>query len=601
MPVSRRRRTLAALLVLLATVSLRAQQSADGRVDVIITFSNTPGAVEEAAVRAAGGNIRRTFHLVPAISARVPESAIEGLSHNPRVLRIEPNVQIIALDAELDNSWGVKRIGAGNAHAAGYRGAGVKVAIIDTGIDYTHPDLAPNYAGGYDFVNNDGDPRDDQKHGTHVAGTIAAIDNDAGVVGVAPEARLYALKVLDANGSGNFDNVIAALQWAADNGIQVTNMSFGATQDPGITAKQAFDNTYAAGMVHIAAAGNSGNCQGTGDNVNWPARYDSVIAIAAVDASNVSPCFSSTGPKVELSAPGVNVNSTVLNGAYEVLSGTSMATPHVAGTVALMLGKGVTDGNGNGVVNDEVRQILINTAHDLGTAGRDTWYGYGLIDAAAAVQAPTPTPQPSVSVSVSTDKTSYTQTVDATAQVTIRVRDENAAAIAGLSSAAFVAKLDGINQVVTFAESAVTPGTYTTSVSIAALAAGSHSLAVTVTDTRSITGSGSATFTVTSPNTVRVDAVNYSTSGGPNGKRTLTLSVHVVDGLNRPVAGATVSVMLYWQGLLYGAANGTSNSTGNAVFDARNAPAGCYQTAVMAVIAGTRVWDEVTPPNSFCK
>lgn len=178
---------------------------------------------------------------------------------------------------------------------------------------------------GWDFVNNDADPFDDNGHGTHVAGTIAAADNGSGVVGVAPEATLYALKVLDQSGSGVFSNVIAAVQLAVDLGIQVTNNSYGSTQDPGSLVQAAFDNAAAAGMLHVAAAGNSGNCLGTGDSVLFPARYGSVIAVAATDQADVSPCFSSTGPTVELAAPGVSINSTAPGGGYQVLSGTSMA------------------------------------------------------------------------------------------------------------------------------------------------------------------------------------------------------------------------------------------------------------------------------------
>jgi hypothetical protein len=294
------------------------------------------------------------------------------------------------------------------------------------------------------------------------------------------------------------------------------------------------------------------------------------------------------------------VRSTVPGGGYEELSGTSMASPHVAGTAALMLGAGVTDANGNDLVNDDVRRILIETAHDLGSVGRDTWYGHGLIDAAAAVSAPPTPPEPSVVVAVSTDKSSYTDGVDTVAQLTARLTDENGAAITGLAPAAFVATLDGVNRAVSFVETA-TPGTYSASLAVAGLSLGAHSVTVTAVDTRGLSGSGTRSFNVAPSNTVRVDKITYSTSGGKDGKRNLVVSVHVVDGTNKPVSGATVSVMLMRNGGLYGAANGVSNASGNAVFEARNSPAGCYQTEVAAVIAGTRVWDELTPANSFCK
>lgn len=355
------------------------------RVQVLIGFTQLPGPAQEALVRAFGGSIKHTYHLVPAIAATLPETAMRGLRANPVVTVIEPDGQVWAVDAELDNTWGVKRIGAGAVHPDN-TGAGVKVAIIDTGIDYTHPELDANYAGGYDFVNKDNDPMDDNRHGTHVAGTVAAVKNGAGVVGVAPEAHLYALKVLGADGSGSYSAVIAALQWAVDNGIQVTNNSYGSSTNPGTTVQQAFDNAYAAGVLNVCAAGNTGTSAGDGDNVIYPARYDSCIAVAATDKNDNRASFSSTGPAVELAAPGVSINSTV-PGGYATLSGTSMASPHAAGTAALVIASGITDANGDGKINDEVRLRLQQTADDLGAAGRDPQYGFGLVDADEAAPA----------------------------------------------------------------------------------------------------------------------------------------------------------------------------------------------------------------------
>src|SRR5680860_213253 len=153
-------------------------------VKVFVAFDRMAGPAEQALVRAAGGNIRHTYTIVPALSASIPEAALAGLAKNRRVVRIERVLEAYAIDAELDNTWGVNKIGAGRVHGAGTTGAGVQVAVIDSGIDYTHSDLSANYAGGWDFVNNDNSPMDDNGHGTHVAGTIAAEDNGTGVVGV---------------------------------------------------------------------------------------------------------------------------------------------------------------------------------------------------------------------------------------------------------------------------------------------------------------------------------------------------------------------------------------------------------------------------------
>ncbi|MBI2300850.1 MAG: S8 family peptidase [Armatimonadetes bacterium] len=380
-------------------------------------------------VRGQGGKIRYTYHLVPAIAAELSATAAAALADNPTVKSVEPDLAVQAADAELDSSWGVKRIGGGTAHDSGFKGTGVKVGVIDTGIDYNHPDLAANYAGGYDFVNNDADPFDDNSHGTHVSGTIAAVQNATGVVGVAPEARLYALKVLAANGSGSYSAVIAALQWCVDNGVQVTNNSYGSSGDPGSTVKAAFDNAAAAGVIHVAAAGNSGTSAGTEDNVIYPARYASAIAVAATDSTDTRAYFSCTGADVELAAPGVSIRSTVPGGGYASYSGTSMATPHVAGTVALCLGAGKTD----------VRDLLDATATDLGTAGRDTWYGYGLVNCMGALggSAPAPDPGPapppgSLLVTVTTDQASYSN--GATVKMTVKVTDAHGQSLGGAAA-----------------------------------------------------------------------------------------------------------------------------------------------------------------------
>ena len=368
------------------------------KVRVIIGFVQPPGLSEQALVKAAGGEIKYTYNIIPAIAASVFENAIPGLVHNPRVTIIEPEVTVQAIDAELDNSWGVKRIGAGDVQASENDGSGISVAIIDTGLDYNNPEFAGRYAGGYDFVNGDADPMDDHGHGTHVAGIIAAADNGTGVVGVAPGAQIYALKVLNQNGSGSSLDIIAALDWVCgDYGgtpkAIITNNSYGSTVYPGLLMQQAFDFSSSLwGLLNIAAAGNSGNSSGTGDNVEYPARFSSVVAVAATDSNDSRAYFSCTGPGVEMAAPGVAVTSTVLNGVYQSWSGTSMASPHVAGTAALVAASGIQDTSGNGSIADEIRARLASTATDIGAPGRDSWYGWGLVDAAAAAGTGSPPP-----------------------------------------------------------------------------------------------------------------------------------------------------------------------------------------------------------------
>jgi subtilisin family serine protease len=399
----------AALTVFLGTPALGQQSE---RLRVLIAFTHQPGPAEEALVHRAGGTVRYSYHLVPAIAATMPETAIARLQANPKVLRVEPDLLGRAVDIELDNAWGVTRIGAGMVHEGGNTGAGVKIAIIDSGVNYDHPDLDDNYAGGYDFIQGDYDPMDVYGHGTHVAGTACAEDNDngtndpkLGVVGVAPQCALYALRVLDDDGWGYASETMAAMDWAVANGIQVANLSLGWDRDPGTTFKDAFDNAWSKGLVTVAAAGNSGNPPGRGDSVIYPAKYDSVIAVAATDDQDTRASFSSTGEDVELAAPGVSIFSTWNDdtgyydpqpmcgtdangeyGCYKYGSGTSMASPHVAGTAALVLAANL------GWNNDQVRVQLRNTADDLGDAGRDPHFGYGLVDAAEAAGSSEPLP-----------------------------------------------------------------------------------------------------------------------------------------------------------------------------------------------------------------
>ncbi len=579
---------LALMVSLLGTATAAA--APPEMVNVLIGFDRQPGPNEEGIVHGAGGNIKYTYHLVPAIAASVPQTAIEALTRNPRVTRVEPDIEVYAVDAELDNTWGVKRIGGGT-QSNGNNGAGVKVAIIDSGINYNHPDLAANYVGGYDFVNKDTNPMDDNGHGTHVAGTVAARDNDTGVVGVAPGASLYGLKVLGANGNGSYSAVIAALQWSVDNGIQVTNNSYGSSGDPGTTVKAAFDTAYAAGVLNVAAAGNSGNPAGAGNNVIYPAKWASVIAVAATDSSDKRASWSSTGPDVELAAPGVSINSTLKGGGYGTMSGTSMASPHVAGTAALVIASGITDANGNGKINDDVRQKLTATADDLGAAGRDTWYGYGLVNAAKAAGSVTPPINRAPVANAGPDqnvKTGSTVQLDGTASY-----DPDGGTIT--YSWAFVSRPAESNASLSNASTA-TPA-------FVADVSGSYEVELTVSD-GALSASDRVVITATTATqatTVSVSSITYATSGGNDGKKHLQVTVALVDNLGNAVAGASVSITLTnnsggtWNG------TGTTGTNGTVTFTKNNAPSGTYTTTVTNVTAVVLTWDGVTPPNSFTK
>lgn len=497
---------------------------------VFIGFENIPGNSEEAVVQQVGGKVKYTYHLVPAIAAELPKAAIEGLIKNPKVTYIEPDLDVFAIDVELDNSWGVKRIGAGIVHDDGNKGTGIKVAIIDTGIDYNHPDLDANYVGGYDFVNNDSDPMDDNGHGTHCAGIIAAEDNDTGVVGVAPEAKLYAVKVLNQYGKGSYSDVVAALEWSVDNGMQVTSNSYGSAGNPGETVKQAFDNAYAAGVLSIAAAGN--NYHSSPDTVIYPARYDSVVAISATDSSDYLASFSSAGPAVELAAPGVNVYSTIPGNSYGTKSGTSMACPHVSGTAALVLASNPS------WANSQIRAQLGDTAEDLGVPGRDTWYGYGLVDADTAVL---PAPEPGVFINLTSDKDEYLVGTPG-ALLIADVNDEFSHPITGLAVEAFVTTVKGVQQEVLFGETTV--GIYEGSLDISTMQAGTYDVVVTVTDSRNLSGVGATSFTIIKFRWVVAKNTRFLVICHGSCKLMLRVNVTADDIGGPPVGAAVVTVLI---------------------------------------------------------
>lgn len=274
--------------------------------------------------------------------------------------------------------WGITKIKADLTWSVS-NGAFVKVAVLDTGIDFSHPDLKERIKGGYNIIDYKRLPNDDNGHGTHVAGIIAAINNSIGTIGVSPNVDLYAVKVLDSLGNGYTSDLIQGVEWSITNKMQVINMSLEALNSQALY--DAIRKANQAGIVQVASAGNNPTAP-----VAYPAAYSEVISVTAVDSNNDKANFSSTG-KVDVAAPGVSIYSTYKGSTYSTMSGTSMASPYVAGTVALMLeNPSKVDLNFDGKVTpEEIKQKLEMTSRDLGTSGKDSIYGAGLIDAFASV------------------------------------------------------------------------------------------------------------------------------------------------------------------------------------------------------------------------
>jgi len=296
---------------------------------------------------------------------------------------IEPNfkfkIHLIPNDPYWGVQWAPAKIEADYAWDVTIGDSSVLVAIVDTGIDWSHSDLAANYVPlGYDWVNGDEDPMDDNGHGTHVAGIIAAtLNNEFGIAGLA-QVSIMAEKGLDWNGTGYADDLANAITHATDQGADIISMSWG-SYESSILIYRAIIRAYNSGVLLVASAGNDA----TNKRV-YPAAYDEVIAVTATDQYDNIASFSNYGDWVELSAPGVSIYSTLLNDNFGYKSGTSMAAPHVSGVAALIWSVYPQE------TRDDVRMRLRSTSDDLGEAGFDYYYGYGRINARKAVASSNP-------------------------------------------------------------------------------------------------------------------------------------------------------------------------------------------------------------------
>lgn len=385
--------TALASLLVLSTLSptVEAAAKTDSKERVLVVFKNSS---KKNPLSIPGLKVRKQYANLPAAAIEVPKSALKGLKNNPHVLHVEPD-QIVQVENQTQD-WGIQKILAPVAWQSGFTGKGVKISVVDTGIS-THPDLT--VAGGASFSSVTSSYSDDNGHGTHVAGIIAARDNAVGTIGVAHEASIYAVKALEANGSGNLSSIIAGIDWSITNKMDIINLSLGTTSHSS-TLQQVVDRANNAGILVVAAAGNNGLADGSGDHVNYPARYPSAIAVAATDTYNKRASFSATGNTVEVAAPGVSINSTVPGGSYARMSGTSMAAPYVAGHLALLKQANPT------LTHTQLRAKLVSDVIDLGVAGRDPWFGHGLIQ---FLQPASNTVQPvkALANTVVTSKSSY--------------------------------------------------------------------------------------------------------------------------------------------------------------------------------------------------
>ena len=328
----------------------------------------------------------------------VPELQVEKTLAD---LQADPGVEFAEIDGEVQaldiipndpgfpSQYGLRNIHAPQGWSISTGSTAVIIAMIDSGVDLNHPDLIGKLVPGFNFLDNSAPPQDDYGHGTHTAGIAAASSNNGlGIAGVSWGARIMPIKILDSNGNGGYENLTAAIIWATDHYAQIINISLGGTI-PSSALKNAVTYAIGRGVMIVAAAGNDGSSQ-----LRYPAWYRQVVAVGSTNSLNQRSGFSNMGKDLDLMAPGDSIYST-MPGGYGTHSGTSMSTAFVSGLAAVLWGM---PGNGSAY---RVESKMERSALDLGPAGWDVQYGFGLIQMDAALKLLNPTATPTRTIAES--------------------------------------------------------------------------------------------------------------------------------------------------------------------------------------------------------
>jgi subtilisin len=387
------------ITLLLVPVSMGQETLAkvDPEVDRYILFFDR--AVDGKKIESSGAKIVRDFPIIHAATVEIQPNQVPLLYDLPYLKKIAKD-QSVKVEGQ-SIPWSHQTLNVPDRPQTSFTGKGVKIAIVDTGVSTNHPDLLVR--GGDCVLEETGacdqSYEDIDGHGTHVAGIIAALDNDIGVVGIAPEAEIYAVKSLGNDGTGTSTTIMSGINWAIENKVDIINLSLTTPyEDFGI--KSMVDKAVKNGIMVIAAAGNVGTFTGNSNTVQYPAKYANVIAVAATNRLNQRISTSSTGEEVDFAAPGDAIYSTAPGGGYATMRGTSMAAPHVTGLAALYMEKYPE------ATSAVIRKLLESNAKDIGEPGRDTFYGVGL----AQFEKSTPEGQ------------KLTYTADTTGKVSLNVR-----------------------------------------------------------------------------------------------------------------------------------------------------------------------------------
>lgn len=570
------------------------------RAEWLIGFDGPPDRGQLERVERSGGEVVRELSGLPVVLVELPERAVEQIAGGEGVRYVEPNGQMWAMDTSLP--WGVERIDAEGAWETGETagawesesgedaGEGVTVAVLDSGI--THEYAFEDPPVHCTDIAEDGDCEDVFGHGTHVAGTIAA-SHETLTPGIAPNVALHDVKVLGDDGSGTHAEIAEGIAVAADGDgdvgpADVINMSLGGGSNSAV--EDAVKSAEESGVLLVAAAGNGGNPGGNNDSVSYPANYEQVVAVAATDQDDERATFSSTGPGVEIAAPGVDIPSTWPEEGdhdfdcdedcdYHDGSGTSMASPHVAGAAALAFA--VDQGHSH----EDVREALTASAEPLNAPEHQV--GAGLVDATELLDQvlddeESEEPETGAIAGTVTDDADDPTAIEG-AEVSVEEVDEATA----------TTDEDGVYEIADLPE-----GEHTVTAAADGYESATQSLEVDEN------GEATANFELTAEEepeagTVTVDEVAYETRGGRDDDRHLEITITVVDN-GEPVADVDVDAILdrvdgteteSWS------FSGTTDSDGTVTFTRNNHDDGCYTTTVEEV--DTDGWDEDTPDNEY--
>ncbi|MBJ7259877.1 MAG: S8 family serine peptidase [Chthoniobacterales bacterium] len=341
------------------------------------------GSLKAAGAREIG-RVPQIGVLILQVPAQAEARVIAALSNNPNFEFAEPDytAQIILTPNDpyyASYQWHLPKVGAPAAWDTTTGSAAVTIAVVDSGVEATHPDLAGRVLVGYDFVNGDANPADDNGHGTAVAGVAAAGGNDGiGVAGAAWNVSILPVKVMNSAGSGSYSSIANGITYAADRGAKIINLSLSGTSSSS-TLQNAVSYAWNKGVLLVAAAGNNGSSSAV-----YPAAYPNMVAVSATTSSDTLASFSSYGSFVDLSAPGQDITTSWLNSGYVTISGTSFSSPLTAGVAALALSRNP------GLSNAQLSSLLTANTDDLGAPGYDIYFGAGRLNAAKVVAAAVP-------------------------------------------------------------------------------------------------------------------------------------------------------------------------------------------------------------------